>query len=91
FSLHLLLPGTGNSLRFAQLLEDLEDDPPALILTQWQSDIGVPFLGAPREELCLGCPPEVSAGVLQLADYLNRWYTERERVGIWAIYERASG
>ncbi len=91
FSLHLLLPGTGNSLRFAQLLEDLRYDPPALILTQWQSDIGVPFLGAPRDGLCADCEPEVRAGVLQLADYLDRWYVERERVGIWVIYERVDG
>jgi hypothetical protein len=88
FSLHLLLPGTGNSLRFAQLLEDLEEDPPTLILTQWQSDIDVPFLGAPRGELCMGCPPDVAAGVRLLADYLGRSYAERERVGIWVIYER---
>lgn len=88
FSLHLLLPGTGNTQRFAQLLEDLDRDPPALVLTQWQSDIGVPFLGAPRDELCADCSPEVRAGVTRLADYLDRHYVERERVGIWVIYER---
>lgn len=88
FSLHLLLPGTGNSLRFAELLQDLSDDPPALILTQWQSSIGVPFLGAQRDELCLGCADDVRAGVVALADYLERDYAELERIGEWVIYGR---
>jgi len=88
FSLHLLLPGTGNRQRFAVLLEDLSNDPPALILTQWQSSIGVPFLGAPREELCAGCTEEVRAGVAALADYLEADYVELERFGEWVIYGR---
>jgi hypothetical protein len=88
FSLHLLLPGTGNAHRFAELLEDLANDPPALILTQWQSSIGVPFLGAPRQELCAGCTEEVRAGVVALADYLEAGYVEIERFGEWVIYGR---
>jgi hypothetical protein len=88
FSLHLLLPGTGNSLRFAELLEDLHRDPPALVLTQWSSSIGVPFLGAPRDELCLDCTAEVREGVLALADYLHQGYVEVERIGEWVIYSQ---
>jgi hypothetical protein len=91
FSLHLLLPGTGNSARFAELLRDLAHDPPALILSQWQSSIGVPFLGAPRGELCAGCPAEVRQGVAALADYLEGGYVEIERLGEWVIYGRAGG
>jgi hypothetical protein len=86
FSLHLLLPGTGNSLRFAELLEDLRRDPPALVLTQWSSSIGVPFLGAPRDQLCLDCTAEVREGVLALADYLRQGYIEVERIGEWVIF-----
>ncbi len=70
------------------MLEDLSNDPPALILTQWQSSIGVPFLGAPREELCPGCTEEVRAGVVALADYLEAGYVEIERFGEWVIYGR---
>jgi hypothetical protein len=88
FSLHLLLPGTGNSLRFAELLEDLHRDPPALVLTQWSSSIGVPFLGAPRDELCLDCTAEVREGVLALAEYLHQGYVEVERIGEWVIYRQ---
>jgi hypothetical protein len=89
FSLHLLLPGTGNSARFAELLADLHSDPPALVLTQWSSSIGVPFLGAPRDQLCLDCTAEVREGVLALADYLRQGYIEVERIGEWVIYSRA--
>jgi hypothetical protein len=88
FSLHLLLPGTGNSARFAELLADLHSDPPALVLTQWSSSIGVPFLGASREELCASCTAEVREGVLALADVLRQGYVEVERFGEWVLYSR---
>jgi hypothetical protein len=59
-----------------------------LVLTQWSSSIGVPFLGASRDELCLECAAEVREGVLALADYLREGYVEIERIGEWVIYGR---
>jgi len=90
FATQLLLPGSGSRARFVELMQDLQDDPPVLIVTQTQSSAGVPYLGAPESEICPTCTPEVLEGLIVLRNYVEQHYAEADRIGEWVIYRRVN-
>ncbi len=90
YATQLLLPGSGNRARFVELMQDLQDDPPALIVTPTQGSAGVPFLGASESEICPTCTPETLEGLIMLKNYVEQHYVEADRIGEWVIYRRVN-
>jgi hypothetical protein len=87
FPLPLLIASTGTGARFDQFMADLQSDPPALILAQPGSSVGIPFFGGDIGSVCQDCPPEVRAGVLELRDFVDTHYTLAKSIWDWQIYK----
>lgn len=86
---HILFAGRNTASRFVEFMEDLNNDPPALILSREKSPHDVPFFGAEGEALCPGCSPEARYGMEQLKAYVEDQYMLIEVVGEWLIYHRS--
>ncbi len=87
FPLPLLIASAGTGARFDQFMADLQAGPPALILAQPGSSVGIPFFGGDIGSVCQDCPPEVHAGVLELRDFVDTHYTLAESIWDWQIYK----
>ena len=87
FPLPLLIASAGTRARFDQFMADLQSDPPALILAQPGSSVGIPFFGGDIGSVCQDCPPEVRAGVLELRDFVDTHYTRAKSIWDWQIYK----
>ena len=87
FPLPLLIASAGTGARFDQFMADLQAGPPALILAQPGSSVGIPFFGGDIGSVCQDCPPEVRAGVLELRDFVDTHYTLTQSIWDWQIYK----
>jgi 4-amino-4-deoxy-L-arabinose transferase-like glycosyltransferase len=87
FPLPLLIASAGTGARFDQFMADLQAGPPALILAQPGSSVGIPFFGGDIGSVCQDCPPEVRAGVLELRDFVDTHYTLAKSIWDWQIYK----
>jgi hypothetical protein len=88
FPTHLFYPSDGEQSRFDQFMEDLQNHPPVLILTQEVSSAGIPFFGAEGDKLCPSCSPEAKEGMLELKSYVEQYFTHLETIGEWVIFKR---
>ena len=90
FAMHLVTPSPAGVSRFDQFLQDIYQDPPALILAQPESSAGIPFFGQVGADLCPLCPPEARQGLEELQAYVDAHYTPVEQIGEWLIYARGT-
>jgi hypothetical protein len=88
YATHLLLPGIDHAAVFDELILDLENNPPRLILSQTQSGVGLPYLGGPVAELCTSIPADACPGLLELRAFLDDDYELAAEIGTWRIFER---
>jgi len=86
YASQLLLPGDRTVAWFDELLQNLDRYRPALILTQADSGVGIPFLGDPAESICDRCAPMVKEQVLRLKAFVEMHYGIVDEVGSWTIY-----
>ena len=86
YATQLLLPGIDHDTAFTELLQELQTDPPVMILTQVNSGAGVPYLDADQDELCRAVPATVCPGLLELQVFLRENYQLTEVVNTWHIY-----
>ncbi len=88
YATHLLLPGIDHAAAFNELILELENNPPRLILSQTQSGVGLPYLGGPVTELCTSIPADACPGLLELRAFLDDDYELGAEIGTWRIFER---
>lgn len=86
FPLHLLTPTLTGSTGFGELIEELKEDPPALIAAQPNPASGMPFFEGNGDDFCPGCSAEVSQGLLDLKNYIESHYTFDRQIWDWYLY-----
>jgi 4-amino-4-deoxy-L-arabinose transferase-like glycosyltransferase len=84
----LFQPKTGSVSRFDQFLEDLQKDPPSLILVPKTSNPSEPFINLPDDQLCPGCIPQAVEGMKLFKLYINANYQLIPQVDNYAVYVR---
>lgn len=88
FLKHLFTPTPNDQNGWSEFLAELKADPPALIVTQPDSSMGLPYLQNPVEHLCDGCDPDIQKKIPELKSMLDTEYQESFRIWDWVIYER---
>ena len=88
FLRHLYTPTPTGVNGFDEFLQELENDPPVLILTSKSSQQGLPYLGFDEAIICSDCPDDIRQGVVQVKRYLSEYYQPYLDVGTWAVYTR---
>jgi 4-amino-4-deoxy-L-arabinose transferase-like glycosyltransferase len=98
FPLNLFIPPTAQNTRLQEYVDDLEADPPELILVQKNSSIALPFVDQPTDQLCQTyCTPEfvqamevpaISQQWERLEEFFYAHYTLDTRIYDWTIYRR---
>ena len=73
---------------FQTLFEELEQDPPKLILTQTQSGLNLAFLGDTEEAILASVPEGSREGMRELKRYFDSYYEPLEQYGEWWFYGR---
>lgn len=90
FILPLLLATPDTANNYHEFMQELADDPPALILVQPQSSADIPYFGADEANLCPDCPAVVRAGLLDFKQYVAAHYKLTREIYDWEIYRRAN-
>ncbi len=85
---HLFTPTPSGPNGFAELMAELQADPPELITVQLDPYSSLPFFGDPNDPRCSDCDPLVKAGMAQLNDYVNANYRLVNTIWDWQIYQR---
>jgi hypothetical protein len=88
FPLHLFQPKSGPVSRFDQFLQDLQNDPPALILAPKTPDPSLPFINAADDQLCPGCIPAAVDGLKRFKAFVEANYTLVPGDDFFLIYAR---
>jgi len=88
FATQYVLPGVDNTELFQTLFEELEQDPPKLILTQTQSGLNLAFLGDTEESILASVPEGSREGMRELKRYFDSYYEPLEQYGEWWFYGR---
>jgi hypothetical protein len=88
FLRHIFTPIPGASNGFAEFMQSLIDDPPALIMSSKTSRQGLPYLGQDEEKICIDCSVDVRAGVVAFKHYVSQNYQAYTDIGTWAVYKR---
>jgi hypothetical protein len=88
FLRHLYTPIPGAPNGFSEFLQELQNDPPVLIITSKTSQQGLPYLGLSENEICKECPSDIRQGVIVFKRYVEQYYQPYTDVQTWAIYKR---
>jgi hypothetical protein len=88
FASQLLLPNIDNEAMLTEFLEDVWNDPPALILSREKRLMGIPYLGESDNYFCSLCPPEALEKMYEFRAYVKEYYIPVEYIGEWTIYHR---
>jgi hypothetical protein len=88
FLRHLYTPIPGASNGFAEFLQELQNDPPILIITSKTSQQGLPYLGLSENDICGECSPDIRQGVIAFKRYVEQYYEPYTDIQTWAIYKR---
>ncbi len=88
FLRHLYTPIPGAPTGFSEFMQELQNDPPELIITQKTSQQGLPYLGLDENSICSDCPADIRAGVLAFKQYVSQYYQAYTDVETWAVYRR---
>jgi hypothetical protein len=88
FLQHLFTPTPAGDNGFNEFFQDLQTDPPALIVAQPDSSAGLPFFGNPDESICPGCEPDTRQKMLEFKRYVEANYQLTSSIWDWVVYER---
>lgn len=86
FHSQLLTPDPSSAARFDQFMDEIESDPPALIVADRWSQHGIPFFGENEFEFCPGCSEEAATNLRRLNKYVQRDYELIEQILSFQIY-----
>lgn len=90
YALHVLTPTPTGVTGFNELIGSLTKDPPALIVAQKISSVGLPDFWSADASLCPNCTPQARQGLLALKTYINNHYTFTRQIFDWYVYRRTS-
>jgi len=88
FLQHLFTPTPSGQNGFSEFLQELQADPPDLIVAQPDSSAGLPFFSLPEESICPGCNPDIRQNMLELKHLVESNYTFAVSIWDWYVYER---
>jgi hypothetical protein len=88
FLQHLFTPVPGAANGFAEFIQELQDDPPQLIVVQPVSSAGLPYFGDPVSSICPGCDPAAMEGMLALKQFVDGRYELNYSIWDWVVYTR---
>jgi hypothetical protein len=88
FLQHLFTPVPGAVNGFAEFIQELQDDPPQLIVVQPISSAGLPYFGDPVSSICPGCDPAAMEGMLALKQFVDGRYELNYSIWDWVVYTR---
>jgi hypothetical protein len=88
FLQHLFTPTPSGQNGFNEFLQELQADPPALIVAQPDSSAGLPFFGMPNENICPGCTPDIRQNMLEFKNFVESNYKSATSIWDWYVYER---
>ncbi len=98
FPLNLFIPPSNKNTRLKEYIDDLEENPPELIVVQNASSIALPFVDQPTDQACqVYCTPEFVQAIrvpqinqqwLRLQDYFYSHYALDTRIYDWKVYRR---
>ncbi|MGD0611497.1 MAG: glycosyltransferase family 39 protein [Anaerolineales bacterium] len=97
FPAQLFIPTGGPESRLAEFLDEMDANPPELIIVQQSSSIGLPFVNVPIDHMCPkgACIPEMAAALKlpntaielqKLRDYFLAHYSLDKQMDGWLIY-----
>jgi len=82
------MPGYDNQRRFTEFIDDLNRNPPILIMAEIESPFNIPYFGLEEDELCHDCTPEIRQGLLDLKHFVDEHYIQVDTIKDWQIYQR---
>jgi len=88
FLQHLFTPTPNGLNGFSEFLQELQADPPALIVAQPISSVGLPYFGNPSDSLCADCPPLALEGMSAFQQFVASRYILNYSIWDWVVYER---
>lgn len=84
----LFFPTSGGPSRFDQFLQDLQQDPPALIIGPTQAASDAPFVTSPDDQLCPDCIPEALEGMRRFKSLVTEDYAVIYNDHTTIVYQR---
>jgi hypothetical protein len=95
----LFISSGGEKSGLAEFNDELEANPPKLVIVQVESSIGLPFVNIPVDQMCPqgACLPEMAAAMKntdtlselqRLRDYFLKNYALEAQIYDWLIYKR---
>jgi hypothetical protein len=88
FLQHLFTPTPAGKNGFNEFFQNLQADPPALIVAQPDSSAGLPFFGNPDESICPACDQDTRQKMLEFKRYVEANYKVTTSIWDWLVYER---
>jgi hypothetical protein len=88
FLQHLFTPVPGAANGFAEFMQELQVDPPQLIVVQPVSSAGLPYFGNPVNSICSGCDSATFDGMLALKQFVDGRYELNYSIWDWVVYTR---
>jgi hypothetical protein len=88
FLQHLFTPVPGAVNGFGEFMQELQADPPQLIVVQPISSAGLPYFGNPVNSICPGCDPPSMDGMLALKQFVDARYELNYSIWDWVVYTR---
>jgi hypothetical protein len=88
FLLHLFSPTAYGPNGFPELMQELNLNPPKLIVSQPVSSMGLPDITSSSAPVCTGCDQSVLAGLVDLHQFIVSRYQLSYSIWDWVIYSR---
>jgi 4-amino-4-deoxy-L-arabinose transferase-like glycosyltransferase len=88
FLLHLFNPTPNGVNGFSEFMNELNSDPPELIVVQPNSSVGLPNPANPPETICPGCDTAALEGMLAFKAFMSANYELKFSVWDWVVYQR---
>ncbi len=88
FLRHIYTPIPRAANGFAEFQQELQGDPPILIITSKTAQQGLPYLGLSEADICSDCTSEIRQGVIAFKRYVEQYYQPYTDIQTWAIYKR---
>jgi 4-amino-4-deoxy-L-arabinose transferase-like glycosyltransferase len=88
FPLHVLTETMNGPTGFTELLDELSQDPPQLIIQQVVSSANLPSFTASEENLCPDCSDAARSGLQDMQNYIYANYRYATQIYDWQVFVR---
>ncbi len=76
---------TGGEARFREFLQAVRATPPAIVVAQPKSSVGLPYPLAEEARFCRHCAPEIYKQMSEFRDLLRDRYVELGTADDWVV------